>query len=158
MQSTPMLGGGGEVVGVLSTHFRQPRLPSPTRLHVTRLYADQAAAILVRLREEKDSRERQELVARELSHRVKNVLTMVQALSRQSIKGASGLAEMRTNVRRTIHGIVARPCMLIEGHLDGAGIANLCAGQLLAIDDRQIAWSGPDAPLKLASAAYYLPW
>lgn len=92
----PMVSGDGEFSGVLSTHFRKPRIPSSPQLHVGTLYARQAAEILARLKREQAltiSRNKQTLAAKELSHRVKNVLTMVQALSRESMKGATGLSE-----------------------------------------------------------------
>jgi GAF domain-containing protein len=92
----PLISGDGEISGILSTHFRKPQLPSGIQLHVGTLYARQAAEILARLiREEAltESRNKQVLTAKELSHRVKNVLTMVQALSRESMKGLAEYAE-----------------------------------------------------------------
>lgn len=48
VQSTPVLSRGGEFLGVLSTHFRQPHRPPLRELRFTDLYASCAAEIIER--------------------------------------------------------------------------------------------------------------
>lgn len=48
VQSTPLFGHGGQVLGILSTHFRHPHRPSPSELRVTDLYVRFAAQLLER--------------------------------------------------------------------------------------------------------------
>lgn len=48
VQSTPLLSRGGEILGMLSTHFRTPHRPSLRDLRFTDLYARHAAEILER--------------------------------------------------------------------------------------------------------------
>jgi PAS domain S-box-containing protein len=43
VQSTPLIGRSGQLVGMLSTHYRAPRVPSDRDLHVLDLLARQAA-------------------------------------------------------------------------------------------------------------------
>jgi signal transduction histidine kinase len=50
VQSTPLIGNGGELLGMLSTHFRNPHRPSDYELRLTDIYAQQAARMLVRKR------------------------------------------------------------------------------------------------------------
>ncbi|MET0918649.1 MAG: PAS domain S-box protein [Burkholderiales bacterium] len=50
VQSTPFLGRGGELLGVLSTHFRHPHRPTDHDLRIIDLYARQAADFLEHLR------------------------------------------------------------------------------------------------------------
>lgn len=42
VQSTPLLDYAGRVVGVVSTHWREPHLPDPVDLHLLEMYADYA--------------------------------------------------------------------------------------------------------------------
>jgi GAF domain-containing protein len=46
VQSTPLVGLDGHVVGMVSTHFRAPNCPSDRELHTLRLYADLAGAAI----------------------------------------------------------------------------------------------------------------
>ena len=43
VQSTPLITSEGDLIGVLSTHFPEPRLPSDMAMVLTRLYARLAA-------------------------------------------------------------------------------------------------------------------
>ncbi|MEC3953734.1 GAF domain-containing protein [Nocardia sp. CDC153] len=48
VQSTPLLDYSGRVVGIVSTHFRDPHRPSDEELHVLRMYADFAGDAISR--------------------------------------------------------------------------------------------------------------
>jgi len=50
VQSTPLFSRGGEVLGVISTHFKRPHRPSERELRLTDLYARQAAEMIERKR------------------------------------------------------------------------------------------------------------
>jgi C4-dicarboxylate-specific signal transduction histidine kinase len=50
VQCTPLFSGGGEFLGILSTHFRRPYRPSFRDLRFTDLYARYAAEIIERTR------------------------------------------------------------------------------------------------------------
>lgn len=50
VQSTPLFSRGGEVLGVISTHFKRPHRPSEHELRLTDLYARQAAEMIERKR------------------------------------------------------------------------------------------------------------
>jgi PAS domain S-box-containing protein len=63
MQSTPLFGAGGGVVGMISTHFRHPHLPTVHQLRFTDLFARQAAERLARLRVETDLQTHQTYLA-----------------------------------------------------------------------------------------------
>src|SRR5882672_12525703 len=45
VQSTPLVSRSGELLGMISTHFRQPHRPSDPELRLTDLYARQAAEL-----------------------------------------------------------------------------------------------------------------
>ncbi len=58
VQSTPLVGRSGQVVGMLSTHYRTPRCPADRDLHVVDLLARQAADWIERVQAEEALRER----------------------------------------------------------------------------------------------------
>jgi PAS domain S-box-containing protein len=60
VQSTPLVSRKGELLGVISTHFRQPRRFSEMELRFTDLYARQAADIVERNRAEEALRASEE--------------------------------------------------------------------------------------------------
>jgi diguanylate cyclase (GGDEF)-like protein/PAS domain S-box-containing protein len=57
VQSTPFVSRSGELLGVLSTHFRQPHHPSERDLRLLDLYANQATDLIERIRAEQALRE-----------------------------------------------------------------------------------------------------
>lgn len=50
VQSTPLTGRGGELLGILSTHYRRPHRPSEWELRILDLYTRQAAEFIDRAR------------------------------------------------------------------------------------------------------------
>jgi PAS domain S-box-containing protein len=52
VQSTPLLTRTGELLGMISTHFRQPHVPSEHELRLTDLYAVHATELIVRKQSE----------------------------------------------------------------------------------------------------------
>ncbi|MEN3365418.1 MAG: diguanylate cyclase, partial [Burkholderiales bacterium] len=57
VQSTPFVSRSGKLLGVLSTHFRQPHHPSERDLRLLDLYANQATDLIERIRAEQALRE-----------------------------------------------------------------------------------------------------
>jgi PAS domain S-box-containing protein len=54
VQSSPLVGRHGELLGMLSTHFRKPHRPAPYALRVTDIYVQQAARMVERQRSEEE--------------------------------------------------------------------------------------------------------
>lgn len=155
VQSTPLVTGEGRVVGVLSTHFRRPRLPSAEVLYVTELYARQAAEILVRLKGENDGRETQEIIARELDHRLKNVITLIQAIARQTLGAAPEMGQVSKTFQGRLVALGRAHSLLRDGHWRKADLRGLLREQLLPFETARIAMSGPDVGVP-TNAAYVL--
>ena len=55
VQSTPLISHSGELLGMLSTHFRRPHRPSDNELRLTDIYVRQAARMLERERADEES-------------------------------------------------------------------------------------------------------
>ncbi len=60
VQTTPLLSRGGELLGVLATHHREPHRPSDRDMRLLDLYAQQATEVIDRARSEEALRESQE--------------------------------------------------------------------------------------------------
>ena len=60
VQSTPLVNRRGDLIGMLSTHFRHPHLPTDRELRMLDLYARQAADVIERLRIEDKLRQSEE--------------------------------------------------------------------------------------------------
>jgi signal transduction histidine kinase len=74
VQSTPLLGSSGDLVGMISTHYRTPRRPDERDLRLLDLLARQAADMIERVRSE-------ERLAADLA-----ALTRLHALSRRVVE------------------------------------------------------------------------
>lgn len=61
-QATPLLSRSGELLGMLSTHFRRPRRPNERELRILDLYARQAADFIEVLNIEQEVRKSRELL------------------------------------------------------------------------------------------------
>jgi two-component sensor histidine kinase len=80
MQSTPLMSRGGEVLGMISTHWRQRYRPQEQELQHLDILARQAADLIERSLAEQRTR----VLLREVSHRAKNILAIVQGMVRQT--------------------------------------------------------------------------
>jgi len=65
VQATPLLSRAGEVLGVLLTHFRQPRRPTARELRFVDLYARQAADFIELLQTKQELHESEERLRRQ---------------------------------------------------------------------------------------------
>ena len=73
VQSTPLVSRRGDLIGMLSTHFRQPHLPTDRELRMLDLYARQAADVIERLRVEDELRQSEEK-SRQQAHELEQQL------------------------------------------------------------------------------------
>lgn len=84
VQSTPLVSRSGELLGMISTHFRQPHRPSDPELRLTDLYARQAAELIERRQADgalRRSEEQFRLLAEAIPHHVWGCLPDVDSLT-----------------------------------------------------------------------------
>lgn len=155
VQSTPMISSDGDVIGVVSTHFRETRTLSAATAHVTTLFAQQAADMIVQLRDAEESFTRQKLLAGELSHRVKNVLMMVLAVSRKTRKEVTNLDEYEDAFEDRMGALAHAHDALRDSDWKTADLRSLLREQLTAFNSDQVSLSGPDIALR-PDAVYVL--
>ncbi len=97
-----------------------------------------------------DARKRAEamqgLLNGELSHRMKNLLAMVQAIARQTMRGTADLATMRETLSDRLVALGKAHDILIEGASDHTGLAAVLRGGVGLHDEGigRFSYAGPD--------------
>lgn len=100
--------------------------------------------------EEKEGEERQKLLTRELQHRVKNTLAMVNALANQTLRRAANAKEGLAAFSARLIALSHAHDILTQTSWTSAPIGAIVAESLAthqADGARRIAWSGPDVRL-----------
>jgi len=80
--------------------------------------------------ERKQLERRQETILRELTHRVKNTLAVVQAIAHQSMRGSGSNQEFIARFDSRLAALASSHNLLVESHWQGAEIGALTRGQL----------------------------
>ncbi|MDX2171259.1 MAG: ATP-binding protein [Deltaproteobacteria bacterium] len=129
VQSTPLLSRSGELLGMLSTHFRQPHTPTEVDLRTLDLYARQAADILERARfletlAEADRRKTEFLAT--LAHELRNPLAPIANAS-QILQRAGDDAALAESSRAVIDRQVQQLVRLVDDLLD---LSRITTGKL----------------------------
>ena len=149
MQTTPLVSRNGQVLGMLSTHWAQVHEPTERDLRLFDLLARQAADLIERSLAE----ERTQLLLREISHRAKNILAVVQGIARQS--SVEGNPEIfAEQLAGRLAGLAASQNLLTEGNHRGVELDMLVRAQIAhlhGLSGTRIELAG--SPVRLTAAA-----
>lgn len=133
----------GELVGLLFAHAAAPRVWEAGEVDFVREVADRVWAALARLQAE----EQQRVLNRELSHRLKNTLTMAQAIASQTLRNVTDVGSVKEALVARLVALGKAHDILLSGEGDeGAGLEAVLAGALAIHDDGEpdrIRLSGP---------------
>ena len=137
----------GRTVALLFVHDRVPRDWSAEELGFLRAVADRVEAAVARVRAE----EQQQLLNRELSHRMKNTLAMVQAIATQTLRGASDIEAAKEVLAARLIALGKAHDILMtgEGESQEADIRSVVENALDLHDDpgqRRFVLHGPMVP------------
>ncbi|BAR47158.1 MULTISPECIES: sensor histidine kinase [Methylobacterium] len=121
----------GRTVGVFLVHDTARRRWTAEEASFARNVADRVQAGIARLRAE----ERQALLNRELSHRLKNTLAMVQAIAAQTMRNAPDLDAARDALADRLVAMGKAHDILLAGTREGAGLEEVIRGSLAIHDD-----------------------
>jgi PAS domain S-box-containing protein len=94
----------------------------------------------------KFAEEHRAVLARELTHRVKNTLATVNAVVSQTLRDATSLEEAAATVSGRISSLGAAQELLIQDEVEGAAIGDIVDKALLPFKDRDGARFGVDGP------------
>ncbi|MFC3690854.1 sensor histidine kinase [Chenggangzhangella methanolivorans] len=149
----------GRTVAMLIAQDDRPRAWSAEELVFLRNVADRLEVGVGRLRAEADQR----ILNHELSHRMKNMMAMVQAIATQTLKGVPDRAPVDALLKRLLALASAHDALLTADWTSapiGATVASVIAR--FGLDDGRFAMGGPEvqlgprATLSLAMLAHEL--
>jgi PAS domain S-box-containing protein len=96
----------------------------------------------------KRAEEAQKLLVRELNHRVRNTLSVIQSVTHHTMRKAKSMADFAASFEGRIKAMAAAHTLLTESNWDGADIVGLIRSQLIALDD--------DSRIKLTGPSFHL--
>ena len=140
----PIASPGGNPLGVMSTHFAEPKIIPAEALKVFDLYAKLAACFMERLAHE----EQVQFLSSEVNHRAKNLLTVVSAIAYATVPApARNVFNERLRAIASVHDLVVhREWKQVE-------LGALAERQLASFMQRgRIRMEGPDVMLNAADA------
>jgi two-component sensor histidine kinase len=141
VQSTPLISRGGRILGMISTQWRQPHRPKEQDLHYLDILVRQAADLIERSHAEQRTR----LLLKEVSHRVKNILAVVQGMVRQTAtqKGPDVFAQ---DLSARLAGLARSHDLLVATDWQGVQLSELVRSQVSHLRDlggTRITFDGP---------------
>src|SRR5262249_50668878 len=148
----PLISSGGQMIGVLSTYFPDPHRPSKREMRISEIYARQAANVAARFRAEKALKETEEtlrLANRELYHRSKNLLAVIQSIAGQTLRATRNPERFVEAFSGRLMALDRAQSLLTGAGHQGVSIKDLIRDQAI-IDpgsELRFALSGPDVTL-----------
>lgn len=125
----------------------------PTIFTASKLDDDDHVAFIVDQTEQKLHEEQTRLLMREVNHRAKNLLAVVQSVARQT--KAESVAEFLTRFDSRLRALSALQDLLIASQWEGTSLAEVIRGQLAHFGDvldSRVSIHGPLAQLSAAAA------
>lgn len=132
----------GAFVGLVFVTDAQPRAWLPEEVIFIRNVADRTRAAVARLRAE----ERQRLLNRELGHRLKNTLAMVQAVTAQTLRNATSVADAQEALTSRMVALGKAHDILLSGERESARLGELVRSAVSILEDGEARFrlDGPD--------------
>ena len=115
----------------------------------------QYCIVIVRdITERKEAQEHQRFLMRELSHRTKNQLAVIQAIANQTARNANTVDEFRRNFSQRLQGLATSTDVLVHQNWTGAPLADLVRCQLepFTASGAKLAAEGPQIPVSAEAA------
>lgn len=109
----------------------------------TRELEQTANDLKVEIKERKRAEERLSILVSELTHRVKNLLAVLQSITTRSLSESRNVAEAREILLGRLHALALAHELLTEACWKGATLADIIEAEVAAFSDRVQA-SGPD--------------
>ncbi len=131
------------LVGAFFVHQTSPRVWTAGEVDFMRRVADRVYAALDAARAEAE----QAVLNHELSHRLKNSLSMVQAIASQTLRGSTDKTDLRDFLRR-VQILSAAHDVLLQRNWEAGSIAETIRSTLASVTDTdRMTIAGPDIDL-----------
>jgi PAS domain S-box-containing protein len=117
--------------------------------------AERMVSIMVDITERKKTEDHIRFLLLEVSHRAKNLLSVIQAIAGQTVRSAGSLDEFETRFSSRLHGLAASHDILVSQSWQGAPLAELVRLQLAPFVDvgsSRLELVGPDVVLEVRAA------
>ena len=113
-----------------------------------------ASKIVRDITERRQGQEHQQFLLRELAHRSKNQLSVIQAMARQTARNASSLDDFQDRFSKRIQSLAVSTDLLVSHDWSGASLADLVSRQLngFAVSDTRLVIAGPDVTISSDAA------
>lgn len=98
--------------------------------------------IAQRQRQREEAAQRNDMIAREMSHRVKNLLAVIQAIASRTMSGGRTIEEAKSVFADRLSALARAHTALVDGRWSGALLRNLLEGELAPFGAR-VSISGP---------------
>lgn len=155
----PLIAGRerSEIVGILSVGANSRLVLDVAYLGFLRLVAEQFAGSISTLRGiEKDARDANinAMLIRELQHRTRNLLTIVQSIADRTLAGSETLQDFRLGFNQRLAALSRVQALLSKADSVKVGIADLVKMQFAALGPetaKQVSASGPQISLPRVS-------
>jgi two-component sensor histidine kinase/PAS domain-containing protein len=133
----------GKLDLVVLVHHSRPYAWSEDELAFVRSFGDRVQVAIARLQAERD----QDLLNREIGHRLKNTFAMVQAIAQQTLRRVTERS-LVTDFSRRLAALSTAHDILLSGEHEGATVGEVVQGfaRTLSVEDRVDA-EGPDVTL-----------
>jgi len=130
--STLLISSAGNLLGMISTHFRKPHHPSERQLGFMDLLARQAADYLERKRAE----EIEEARVREIRHRINNQLAVIQTVAYQTFSSDRSVVEAKKIFDERLQALARANRWLNELTCSPANLSEIVRSALAPFGDR----------------------
>ncbi len=142
--SFPIISPGGNLLGVMTTHFAEPKIVPAEALKVFDLYAKLAACFMDRVAHE----EQVQFLSAEVNHRAKNLLAVVSAIAHATVP-----APARTAFNERIRALAAIHDVVVYHEWKQIALKTLAEKQLQSVMQKgRIRMDGPEVMLRASDA------
>ena len=144
----------GELIGKFTTYYKAPHVFSDTENGLAVNIARQLGFSVERMNAvdaEHRAQERQDLLAREVQHRTKNLFSVVQAIVARSFANKRTVQEAETAVRERLHSLAQTHAILIDKEWQGADLTEVVRTEMGPYGDR-VSIEGPSLMLTAKAA------
>ena len=140
----------GNLVSVVLVHFDRKKTLSDPDVVFLRTVSDRTRAEIARVRAE----EQRKMLTSELNHRLKNTLSMVQAIATQTLRNSPDIETARKSLGDRLAALSRAHDILVSGVSDKAELSEVVAGAVALHDaeEGRIRTSGPRIGLDPSAA------
>lgn len=131
----------GRVIAILEFFSRSPEPPEPALMLTVRALGEQVGRVF----ERKQTQDHQSLLLHELNHRVKNILSVVQAIAQQTFRRADNIEDAYEVFRGRLMAVAQAQDVLVSQNVAGATLGEIIQGALLGsgVSPDRVTTDGP---------------